>query len=444
LRLPVAAPTLHELFRRTDLNDRLPRIFDAVASPTVDGEYPHWDDLRRRTPPEGLSPEEWWLGLKLARVNVARTFPLLDTGGAQFHYCLTDETLRILHWIDQHGAGEILLSEEVPEPSERSRYLVSSLIEEAITSSQLEGATSTRRVAKDMLRSGRAPRDRSERMILNNYLAMTRIAEFASKDLTPDLVYELHRILTERTLDDPAAAGRPQRPDEVRVAVFDPENRRVHTPPSADELPARMDAMCRFANGQSDQAFIHPVVRAILLHFWLAYDHPFEDGNGRTARAVFYWSMLHSGYWMFEYVSISRILHAAPAQYARSFLHTETDGQDATYFLVHELAVIRRAIDQLLDYLRRKMREVHATVGLLRQSTLNHRQIALLTHALRHSEAEYTVRSHSSSHRVTPQSARTDLLDLERRGLLRRRQVGKRFVFSPVQDLAALVARSER
>lgn len=103
--------------------------------------------------------------------------------------------------------------------------------------------------------------------------------------------------------------------------------------------------------------------------------------------------------------------------------------------LIHQLTVIRRAIDELMEYLRRKMRELRQTVGLLRQSTLNHRQVALITHALRHSDAEYTVRSHSTSHRVTSQSARTDLLDLERLGLLERRQVGKRFVFSPVADL---------
>ena len=435
MRLPSPAPNLQDLFLRIDLNERLPKIFEAVASPTVGGEYPHWDDIRRRRPPKGLTLEEWWFGIKFARANRARAFLLADPTGDLFGYCLTDEALSILHWIDQHGAGEILVSEEVPEPADRSRYLVSSLIEEAITSSQLEGATSTRRVAKEMLRSGRAPRDRSERMILNNYRAMTKIAGFASKPLTPELVYELHRVLTEHTLDDPASAGRPQRPDENRVSVFDAEGQRVHTPPPAEQLPDRMEAMCRFANGESDQGFTHPVVRAILLHLWLAYDHPFEDGNGRTARAIFYWSMLHSGYWMFEYVSISRILYGAPARYSRSFLYTESDELDATYFLIYQLTVIRRAIDELMEYLRRKMRELRQTVGLLRQSTLNHRQVALVTHALRHSDAEYTVRSHSTSHRVTPQSARTDLLDLERRGLLQRRQVGKRFVFSPMGDL---------
>src|SRR5205814_10028127 len=56
----------------------------------------------------------------------------------------------------------------------------------------------------------------------------------------------------------------------------------------------------------------HPMVRSMILHFWLAYDHPFVDGNGRTARALFYWSMLRNGYWMFEYITISKIILSGP------------------------------------------------------------------------------------------------------------------------------------
>jgi Fic family protein len=379
------------------------------------------------------------LGIKFARGNLSRWLPLRGTDGAGFKYCQIDETLSTLSWIDQQTGGQILVSEGVIEPGNRSRYLVSSLMEEAITSSQLEGATSTRKVAKDMLRTGRPPRDRSELMILNNYRAMTRISEVAKQPLTPDLVYELHRILTEGTLDEPQSAGRPQQPGEVRVGVYDPQGQRVHNPPPADELPARMDAMCEFANGLTGGGYVHPVVRAILLHLWLAYDHPFEDGNGRTARALFYWSMVSSGFWMFEYLSISRILRAAPTSYARSFLHVETDELDATYFVLYQMSVIRRAINDLMEYLRRSMREVRQTERLLRESTMNHRQIALLTHALTHPDAEYTVRSHSTIHRVTNQSARTDLLDLETKGLLSRRQIGKRFVFSPSPGLPELI-----
>lgn len=63
-----------------------------------------------------------------------------------------------------------------------------------------------------------------------------------------------------------------------------------------------------------------------------------------------------------------------------------------------------------------------------------------MSHALRHPDAGYTFRSHQTSHGVVYQSARTDLLDLERRGLLDRRKVGQRFVFRPPLDLAERLA----
>lgn len=436
MHLPQRAPTLAELFAAADLSEVLPRVVAARAvAPTVGGEYIHWDDLRRKSPPGDLDRRAWWLGVKFARVPLLREFPLQATDGSWFRYSLPDEVLELLHWIDQHAAGEIVVSETIKDPGDRRRYLVSSLFEEAITSSQLEGASTTRQVAKEMLRTGRPPRDRAERMVLNNYRAMSMLRSMAARPLTPDDVFELHRVLTEGTLGDPTAAGRLQRPDEERVVVQASDGTVTHLPPPAEELPARLDAMCRFASGEGVDGFMHPVVRAILLHLWLAYDHPFEDGSGRTARALFYREMLAQGYWLFEYVTISRLLIGAPMQYARAFLYTETDECDATYFVLHQLRVIRRAIEDLLVYLQRKMAELRETEQLLRRTDLNHRQVALLTHALRYPDAHYTIQSHSTSHRVVRQSARTDLLDLERRGLLMHRTVGRTFYFHPVADL---------
>ena len=111
-----------------------------------------------------------------------------------------------------------------------------------------------------------------------------------------------------------------------------------HDPPPAEQLDERMAAMCDFANGKIPNHFIHPVVRAIILHFWLAYDHPFVDGNGRTARALFYWLMLRNNYWLFEFISISQIIRKAPIKYGRAFLYTETDDNDLTYFILYHLA----------------------------------------------------------------------------------------------------------
>jgi Fic family protein len=183
------------------------------------------------------------------------------------------------------------------------------------------------------------------------------------------------------------------------------------------------------------KTFVHPVIRSILLHFWLAYDHPFKDGNGRTARALFYWSMLRHGYWMCEFISISQIIRRAPAQYYRAFLHTETDDNDLTYFLLHQIEVLRRAIQQLHEYIKRKTTELRMLEQELRgMRFLNHRQRALISHGLRHAGARYTIHSHQSSHDVVYETARSDLMDLADRGLLDRRKMGRTWVFSPPRD----------
>lgn len=429
-------PAFESVISSLDLSGKAGVLFAIGAAPG--GKYLHWDELRHRQPPAGLSHEEWWAGVKLARAHAMKPIPLQDREGVPFRYMLPDGVLRLLHVIDQNAGGGIQLTEEVTTPATRDRYIVNSLIEESITSSQLEGASTTADVARDMLRSGRRPTDRSERMILNNFMAMRFVQENRGSELTPAFVFELHRLVTEGTLDDPEKAGT-FRADEDDIVVSDEVGNTLHTPPNADELRGRLKAMCDFANAPGgDGPFIHPVVRAALLHFWLAYDHPFVDGNGRTARALFYWSMLSRGYWLAEYISVSRILKKAPGQYARAFLHTETDGNDLTYFIVYQLGVIEQAIEDLKAYLRKKMAEIRHVQALLKRSAdLNHRQLALLGHALKHPGRPYTVQSHRTSHRISTATARTDLLDLQKRGLLDMRRSGKAFVFTAPEDLGA-------
>ncbi len=440
------APTIAELFSRLEAED----VIAVLNRPAEDGErarYLHWDKLRRLPAPDGLNNEQWWLRIKYARQEVNRPLPLTDRDGNQFGYTLPDQVHRSLHHIDQRGGGEVTMDEVVTSEREAgSRFIVNSLMEEAIRSSQLEGATTSRVVAKEMLSSGRAPRDRSETMIANNYRALQLIKEIDG-DLTPETVLELHRVVTEGTLDDPSAAGRLQRPGEARVAVFDRDDdqRPIHVPPPAEQLPERLEALCDFANANDDDRFVHPVVRAILLHFWLAYDHPFEDGNGRTARVLFFWLMHARGYWLAEYLPISRLIRKAPAQYSRAFLETETDGGDTTYFLIHQLGLIEQAIDDLHVYLRRKIAEQRdAETRLAGFGDLNGRQAALIAHAIRHPEHLYTYDGHAGSHRVTHETARSDLADLASRELLVKRPGGRPHRYEPPSDLVGRLKQSGR
>ena len=254
-------------------------------------------------------------------------------------------------------------------PDEQDRFIINSLIHEAIASSRLEGASTTQANGVEMLRSGRRPGDRSERMIANNYRAMQAVRNMADQPLSRDGLLELHAMITRETLDDPADAGRLQQAGDERVHVSDVTGGKVlHRPPPAKELPVRVQRMIRFANQEDeDPAFIHPIVRAIALHFWLAYDHPFADGNGRTARALFYWSALRSNYRLFEFISISWHMAYAPTRYARSFLHTETDGADLTYFLAHQAALLLRAINGVEQYIAEKTEQGEAVENMLTQ-----------------------------------------------------------------------------
>lgn len=438
MKIPVQPPSLDELARRH--GSRLTDLLRQKITPEVRGRYEHWDRLRHLAPPDGLNHELWWLGIKLSRKAISRSLPLIDKAGRPMTVAVTDSLQRGLHLIDRDAAGAIAGLDRKEEPGRR-RYLIRSLIEEAMTSSQLEGASTTREVAKEMLRSERTPRDRSERMIYNNYQVMQQLQVLRDQPLTPALVFDIHRILTRDTLDDPSAIGRFRRSDEMIRVVDNRDGSVLHDPPAAGELPERMAALCDFANGENGEQFLHPVLRAIALHFQIGYDHPFVDGNGRTARALFYWSMLRSGYWLTEFLSISSVLKKAPAKYTRAYLLTETDESDLGYFVAHQLQVIEEAVQGLHGYMARKMAEHRQVEALLHPgsswgSRLNHRQRSLLLDALRHPGRIYRIAEHQHSHQVTNQTARADLLGLAQAGLLDMHKNGRAFAFTPVADLA--------
>ncbi|HEX3174877.1 MAG TPA: Fic family protein [Solirubrobacterales bacterium] len=405
------APTIGQLVERLDAQE----VAAAISAPPdsrAAREYLHWDELRRLEPPRGLSSEQWWLKIKLGRESELRPFPLAGPGGERSRYGRSDDILRSLHRIDRREGAidDGILS----EPGARQRFLADSLIEETIRSSQLDGATTPRRLAKEMLRSGHQPQDRSERMILDNYRALQFMREEMGGKLKPAAVAELQRILTVGTVDDPFAAGRLQPPGGERLRL-----------------------LCDFANEEADGTpFVHPVIRAILLHFWLAYDRPFPDGNGRIGRILFYWAMQRHGYRLAAYLPISRIIGKAPGKYERAFAETETDGGDTTYFIVHQLQALEEALADLYEYVERKTAEERAVEDQLQGNDgLNGRQLALLGDAIRHPGTQYSFASHAASHRVSHETARWDLHDLSERGLLVRQRVGRKHLFAPAPSL---------
>lgn len=237
-------------------------------------------------------------------------------------------------------------------------------------------------------------------------------------------------------MDNPEAIGRFRKPEEEIQVVDRNDGKVLFDPPKAEEIENRVAILCNYINSSAENEFIHPVIKAIILHFNIGYIHPFVDGNGRTARALFYWFLLKNKYWLFEFLSISRILLRAPGQYARSYLYTELDDLDLTYFITYNLRAICLSLESLKQYLAKKQQEIKESQKFIRKYPgLNHRQYQLLYHAVLHSDAVYSIQYIQNMYDIVYQTARADLLSLEKDGFLEKRKIGKKFVFIPAKNI---------
>jgi len=434
----LAAPSQElgqRFFTRTD--SALQRAVEAADSAKG---YLHWDQFRYREPAAGLSQEELWGLIQWLRISTSRPLPLLlQKSGRPFSLSTSGPMAAALHRID---TKEVLWKQALGPSAGEARddtYRLMAAIEEAHHSSAIEGAVTTRRESRDLIRTGRPPKSRSEQMVLNNYRALERLDEWKELPLAPELICEVQATVTEEALDDPDDQGVVRTDDEVRIhdAVT---GEVVYQPPPASELTERLDALCRFANETPrDEDFLSPITRAILIHHQVSYDHPFADGNGRTARMLFMWSMLRSGYHWLRAMSISRAVHLDRTGYYRSFQYVQLDSGDVTYFVRHQLRCIEKEIKRLADFLEDRQRV--ATWMRDRKaiaSDLNARQLALVDCALRNPDATFTVREHREFHAVTQPTAWKDLQDLVSQDLLTESRIGRKAVYGASEKLKQL------
>jgi Fic family protein len=326
---------------------------------------------------------------------------------------------KICHEFDMNFGGSWGAAKIFPEDkTTQELYLISSIMEEAIASSQMEGAATTREAAKEMLRKKINPRDKSQRMILNNYNTINFIRDHAQEDLTTELVMQIHGMMTEGALDIADAAGRFRGDDENIVVGNGITGETVYTPPKASCLPEFVEQLCQFFNDKSPQLFIHPIIRGIIIHFLVAYYHPFADGNGRTARALFYWHMMRNNYWLVQYLSISRIIRGSKKAYEKAYLYAEHDANDIGYFIQYHLNVLSKSFDELRKYLERKSGEKRKSERLLHLGDITERQAEILNRYIDNPDDVVTSKDVMSRFAVSPGTAKSDLKDLTAKGYL--------------------------
>ena len=385
----------------------------------INSEYPYWDKVKYIPTKDKIPPQELWFALKLIRQlnRIALTF-----GKYKFSFTVTDEMFELLHYFDMNIGGS-LTSENLIPSENKNRYLVSSIMEEAIASSQMEGAATTRKVAKDMLRKSERPKNKGQQMILNNYLTINYIKEISQNDFSLGILKEIQRSMTANTLNEEKDSGELR--DNDNIMVMDGITGDIaHIPPSHKELEILLFDLEKFFNKNS-KTFIHPIIKAIIIHFMLAYIHPFVDGNGRTARSLFYWYMVKQGYWLVEYMSISRIIYKTKKQYENAFLYTEYDDNDLTYFILYNLRKMKVAFEDLKIYLKRKIEENNSILLLAHIKGINQRQAQIIKIVQEKPDSSFTVKEIENRFSVGNQTARTDLFCLVKLGYLSEIQTNK-------------------
>lgn len=405
---------IKKVFSEIDLETDIILLIQRTSQPS----YIYWDKFKYKKISEKYSHEELWAVIKMLRRIQSMKSVIKAENGEYFTRFSLSTLDEFFHEIDLNTGGNLFSSVKDIDEKNKFKFISRGVVEEAIASSQLEGANTTRQLAKQFLREGRKPKNESEHMILNNYNAMTAIEqEYKKQELDIDMLFELHSTIVKNTVSK-EEQGR-FRTDKDGIVISD-EKYIYHIPPKIAFVKNEINRFIEFANDRlTTPDFIHPILKAIKIHFWIGYLHPFTNGNGRLARLLFYWYLLKNGYWAFAYLPISTIIKRSAVQYRKAYVYSEQDDLDLTYFIDYHVRKIQLAVKDFQMYLKKKSFENKKMNSLAKQKYhLNDRQIQLLQYYYENKDEYTSPTMHMRIYQVSKKTAINDLKELIKLGFV--------------------------
>lgn len=225
--------------------------------------------------------------------------------------------------------------------------------------------------------------------------------------------------------------------DKIVITKGDDPTLISYVTPPMNFVEQEISQLIDFANDELDEKdFIHPVIKAIMLHFWIGLLHPFVDGNGRLARGLFYWYLLRKGYWAFAFLPISIAIKSAPAQYSEAYILSEQDDANLTYFIDYHIRKINQAIESFRKFFKQKSSESRKINKILHeQNNLNRRQIETLTNIKQNPERQLTPTIYKNIHNITKATAIKDLKILLDSGFITARKQGRNVFYTTTKKV---------
>lgn len=404
--------------------------------------YIYWDKIQYKKVPDSITLEEFWYLVKTIRRYTRVTTVIKDEDNKFFTWINNLPGLEeFFHNMDFDTGGYLKIPGIDIDEKKKMQFISRGIIEEAIASSQLEGAHVTRKVAKKMIQEGRKPRTTGEKMILNNYETIKAIEEnYKNNNITLDIIFELHKILTKDTLENKEDEGILRKDNDDIVVGDEITGETYHIPPNINFVKNELDRFIKFANDELGEAFLHPIIKATMIHFWIGYLHPFVDGNGRIARALFYWYLLKKGYWAFAYLPISKIIKNSPIQYGMAYIYSEQDDNDLTYFIDYNIRKIEQAVKEFKEYITIKAGENKIINRLSKiKYHFNDRQIQLLQYYYEEKDAYTTTKTYMNIYQIAKITAMKDLKKLKNLGFLFTKKQGRNVLYYATDKLKELL-----
>ena len=242
------------------------------------------------------------------------------------------------HLVYTHSDEIISLLNEIGKAYEKAEVdAVDFIVDESYSTCTIEGARST--IADTVrLAQGKEPSNHSEIMIKNNIKAIKLVLneDFAFDEQD---VLKLWRVITDNAADNIEIQGEKYRCDDVVIA--DAAGNVTFFAPSADKIQEMMDQLFDFINGKSDW---NVFVKAIVIHYFFVYIHPFCDGNGRCARLLMQNYLIKSGLEKFKGISISSGVLKNRSGYYNALENSENSYNDITFIIIYYLEIIRDAL----------------------------------------------------------------------------------------------------
>lgn len=378
--------------------------------------YAPLEDIKYRLDKVGIPQSSWpKLKQKIQTYRKMSAIPFfLNSIDKKFWYFPSDSINKKIHHVE--SLGNRLFDRIENHSSFKHEFLANAAIEEAITSAIYEGANSTRSKAKALIASGEKPKNKDEWMLINNYLAMKWIKDNSTLPVSSGLVLKIHEIVSKNTLegDDANFCGK-FRDDVVYVGS--------HEGITYTKIEETLNEIIEQTTNHP--RFIHSLIRGILLHYFIAYIHPFFDGNGRTARTLFYFKAIKNDLKFVELLSVSANLKEHGRRYEKSFDLVKEHELDMTFFIDFCLDSLITALDKV----EKKVNYLIDISSLIEKEGINSNQVSLLQRMALNKYRATSIEEYAEDIGKSREIARRELKDLLNKGYLREEKKGKKYIY---------------